>query len=273
MSDLFFWWSVHVNSSILIPAQLPRLLNQDWRSESSSMRKQHLAILETSSYLSSGLWPWLETDMNPCNFGHISKHTWQQLALLEVESCAVGCKTFSPPQDCSENFSHSPIRSSEILNKVQLRSCTWLANWDYLLVGECDKISLDFCNLVADFRILWDEWLVIEFRVCVIQIIIVFIDLIHSSADKSLMIIISREKSLAKLERSLKTFPTWYKHCVPPFYTVQSVFKSASLWFAHNHDALWKYSSLKSLFQLEKFACSLPLTSGLCSARPVSTCK
>ena len=92
-----------------------------------------------------------------------------------MESCAVGCKTFSPPQDCSENFSHSPIRSSEILNKLQLRSCTWLANWDYLLVGECDKISLDFCNLVADFRILWDEWLIIiHYIICTIQFIIVF---------------------------------------------------------------------------------------------------
>ena len=30
---------------------------------------------------------------------------------------------------------------------------------DYLLVGECDKISLDFSNLEANFRILWVlEW-------------------------------------------------------------------------------------------------------------------
>ena len=55
-------------------------------------------------------WKWIQ---DPCVLQE-SGHTWKKrLALLEVESCAVGSKTFSPPQDCSESFSHSPIQNSE----------------------------------------------------------------------------------------------------------------------------------------------------------------
>ena len=101
-----------------------------------------------------------------------SDHTWKKrLALLEVESCAVGSKTFSPPRDCSESFSRSPTQHSEILNRVPALHLAVITCWlenviRYLLTSAIWRPTSESCecwNEIVKIEVIMQNYTILNF--------------------------------------------------------------------------------------------------------------